>query len=194
MQIHEDGYWIGLDSPHGTDEKLAKGLADFFIRMRANSVIDLGCGNGYYTKYLNARGIPCIGVDGNPNTTDYDETLFVANLTDEQDFGIHDWVLSLEVGEHIPEKYMNTFLMNIHKHNQVGVVLSWSTPELGGDGHVNPKTNTQIKEIFKHMGYKNYIPEEIELRTCCAEYPKPCWWFSKTLMVFLKVNNGLYII
>ena len=33
-----------------------------------------------------------------------------------------DWVVSLEVGEHIPREHEYTFLRNLHAHNCVGVL------------------------------------------------------------------------
>ena len=37
-----------------------------------------------------------------------------------------DWILSLEVGEHIPAQYEQNFIENLHRHNKKGIVLSWS--------------------------------------------------------------------
>ena len=37
-----------------------------------------------------------------------------------------DWVVSLEVGEHIPPSGEAAFLANIRAHARVGAVLSWS--------------------------------------------------------------------
>ena len=49
-----------------------------------------------------------------------------------------DWVLSLEVGEHVPSNYEQAMLIrNLHHHNRKGVILSWSVIGQGGHSHVN---------------------------------------------------------
>jgi len=186
MKILDNGIWVGYDVPHGEDQLLAKGLADFFEKVKGRSILDLGCGRGFYMRYLKARGFLCDGVDGNPDSKVFDEDILVADLSKDQDFDIYDWTLSLEVAEHIPARFMNSFLHNVDKHNTKGVVISWSIPEYGGDGHVNSLSNSRVKEIFSHMGYINDLVSENKLRTCCSAYPEPCYWFSRTLMVFLK--------
>ena len=69
MEINPRGYWESpLNVGHGVDTGLCKALVKFFQNVNATSVIDMGCGNGYYTNYLNMLGIPTVGVDGNPHT------------------------------------------------------------------------------------------------------------------------------
>ena len=47
------------------------------------------------------------------------------DLAKEFDLGLRfDWVISLEVGEHIPEQYEGTFLENLVKHACKGEVKS----------------------------------------------------------------------
>src|SRR5262245_13716833 len=69
-KIHERGWWLTRDpldpdATHCFDERLANALARFFT---ATSVVDLGCGDGSYTRALRDAEIECRGYDGNPNT------------------------------------------------------------------------------------------------------------------------------
>jgi len=41
---------------------------------------------------------------------------------------LYDWVISLEVAEHIPAESEAVFLDNIVRHAREGVVLSWAVP------------------------------------------------------------------
>ena len=41
---------------------------------------------------------------------------------------LYDWVMSLEVAEHIPQDYEAIFIDNIVRHAREGVVLSWAVP------------------------------------------------------------------
>lgn len=40
----------------------------------------------------------------------------------------YDWVISVEVGEHIPAKFQNIYLDNLVRHAREGIVLSWAVP------------------------------------------------------------------
>ena len=41
---------------------------------------------------------------------------------------LYDWIISLEVAEHIPREYENIYLDNIVRHAKEGVILSWARP------------------------------------------------------------------
>ena len=72
-----------------------------------------------------------------------------------------DWVLSLEVGEHVPSNYEQAMLIrNLHHHNRKGVILSWSVIGQGGHSHVNNHSNDYIISLFNKLGYV----EDLELK------------------------------
>ena len=72
----------------------------------------------------------------------------------------YDWVLSLEVGEHIPAKYFDTFIKNLCKHSKEGIILSWAIKDQDGLGHVNCRPNEYIKSILSPLGYVNDLDAE----------------------------------
>ena len=43
-----------------------------------------------------------------------------------------DWVLCLEVAEHIPLEHEDTLINNLHQHNRIGIVVSWAQKGQGG--------------------------------------------------------------
>jgi cyclopropane fatty-acyl-phospholipid synthase-like methyltransferase len=189
MRIDERGFWYGTAVGHTVDYELAWGLWEFFLFKKANTILDMGCGNGGYTKYLQNCGFSVLGVDGNPETKLFGYDLLVADLTIKRWFGNFDWVLSLEVGEHIPKIFESNFIDNLDTNNTKGIILSWSIPEFGGDGHVNSKTNQEVIDLITKRGY---IFNEIatrQLRSSCAKYPQAGWWFSQTIMVFERIEN-----
>ena len=107
MPIHTNGFWTGkkVKSQHAFDKKLAECLTIFFKNEDANSLVDFGCGLGNYVKTFKDRGINAKGFDGNPNTL-----LLTNNLCEILDLSIpkkfdepFEWVMSLEVGEHLPK-------------------------------------------------------------------------------------------
>lgn len=191
MKISEFGYWENSTSEgHGVDAGLAKGLVEFLKETGAKSIYDFGCGTGYYTNTLYEAGFDCTGYDGNPNTRELAGNLcFIANLATPLYMKPVDWVLCLEVAEHVPELFESILLSNIHRHNNCGVIISWSIPEYGGDGHVNPKDNYYVVDKFMKLGYSYDHIATNNLRKTPATYPNPCYWFSNTLLVFRKYGD-----
>jgi hypothetical protein len=45
-------------------------------------------------------------------------------------------IISLEVAEHIPEKYEAVYLDNIFRHAKEGIILSWAVPGQIGLSHI----------------------------------------------------------
>lgn len=190
MKINARGYWENSTTEgHGHDEGLAKAIVDFLKKQRAESVVDFGCGDGFYTKFLNENKICCLGLDGNPHTPELtDGQGYVLDLTLKHEFGPLDWALSLEVGEHIPSEFEGAFLHNLHHHNRYGIILSWAVRGQGGDGHVNCQDNLEIIDKITKMGYTFDQNSTQILRSKCALYPHTGWWFRNTLMVFRRIR------
>ena len=179
-QISDRGFWLTEDSRnHCFDNKLADKLKEVFT---SYSVLDLGCGPGQYTKFFLDNNIESEGFDGNPNTYTISEGLCnVADLTQIHDFNQKDWVLSLEVGEHIPKEYEHIFIQNLIKHAKQGIILSWAVPGQPGDGHVNCQSNDYVISLMKENGFSLNTKTSLELREASE-----LWWFKNTLMVFRK--------
>ena len=186
ITVHEHGYWCGegVAEGHRFDKKLSEALAQFFISEKAQSVVDLGCGTGEYVKVLLKHNLYSEGYDGSPDIFQISGGVaHVADLSQPVALGREfDWVLSLEVGEHIPKRYEQTFIENIHRHNKKGVVLSWAVKGQSGLGHCNTQNNDYIKSIFARYGYVNDIQAETALRK-----QSTFSWFKNTIMVFRRV-------
>lgn len=102
------------------------------------------------------------------------------NLARRVDVGARfDWVLSLEVGEHIPRAFEGVFMDNLVKHACTGIVLSWAVPGQDGHHHVNTRENEYIKASMAERGLVADEEAERKLRGT-ASLP----WFKNTLMVF----------
>eukprot|EP00666_Eupelagonemidae_sp_cell4sb_P002611 gene2611-biopygen40125 len=61
--------------------------------------------------------------------------------------------MSLEVGEHIPEKHIPAFVDNLDRHNRVGILLSWAVPGQEGHGHVSCRSNKDVIDMIERRGY-----------------------------------------
>jgi hypothetical protein len=183
--IDERGYWVGeaAIAYHLVDRHLAPALAYFFLTEEAKSVADFGCGTGEYTRIILDHGIDCKGYDGNPDTPQITQGLCeVLDLSQETDLQQRfDWVMSLEVGEHLPKQYERIFIENLDRHSVKGIVLSWAIEGQGGLGHYNEQNNDYIKKVMADYGYENDVEAENGLRKSASFR-----WFKNTIMVFRK--------
>merc|ERR1712070_1205348 len=56
-----------------------------------------------------------------------------------------DWVMCLEVAEHVPFEFEEILLDNIGRHLRTGLVMSWSN-DASGIGHVNCRPEEEWRE------------------------------------------------
>ncbi len=185
-EIHENGFWLDYSTEHHAyDPILSNALAKFFKKENA-SVIDVGCGEGLYINNFLKSGINCKGFDGNPNTPK-----FSGGICGIMDFTkrvhanfVFDWVLSLEVGEHIPSKHENTFLLNLNDLALKGIIVSWAIPGQNGRGHVNCRTNQYIVQKFADLGWA--IENELQL---FFRMNSSLPYFKNTIMVYSRAST-----
>eukprot|EP00435_Cladocopium_sp_Y103_P051424 s692_g16.t1 len=100
---------------------------------------DFGAGGGHYSKWLNETGlVEAFAFDGTHQAAELTDGLVQeVNLVQEMRlWRSFDWILCLEVGEHVPKQYAPTLLANLKRHSSKGLVMSWSD-DWEGIGHVN---------------------------------------------------------
>src|SRR5512147_1480448 len=162
------GYFTEDTPIHHTDDGLMAALASFLPA--GAYVLDVGCGDGAYTRALRKAGIDCYGYDGNPNTPAITGGLCkIADFARPLVLGLYDWVLCLEVGEHIPAEYESALLDNLDRHAKKGIILSWAVPGQGGREHVNERSNAYIKEQLAGLGFTNDLEAESLLRSAVTD-------------------------
>lgn len=180
--IHERGYWLSKDetNTHDWDRPLANEIVKMF--KSSKSIVDIGCGNGGYTKNFIDNGLMCTGYDGSPLTPEITGGLCsVKDFSQPVDIGKFELVLSLEVGEHIPERYEQVFIDNLCKTAKKFICLSWGVVGQGGLGHVNCRNNDYVIAQMAKRGFIFDIDRSEALRSV-STFP----WFKNTVMVFDK--------
>ena len=94
-------------------------------------------------------------------------------------------MVSLEVGEHIPNKYEGMVIRNMHHHNCKGVILSWATAvQRGGHSHINSHPNDYIILVFRELGYLEDLDMMARLRNPNYNHK----WFTGSAMVLRRLN------
>jgi hypothetical protein len=177
--ISERGYWLSTSREgHFDDAGLAAALQELF---RGKSVIDFGCGTGFYVDAIRSVGT-CRGYDGNPCTPELASAACdILDLSRPVDVGAADWVLSLEVAEHIPRQFEDVFIDNLHRHNSEGIVLSWAAVGQGGRGHFNERDEEYVIGRFVDLGYQLDGAVTSELRHAAT-----LEWLRRNVLVFRR--------
>lgn len=152
--VSTHGGWCAKDSTEGSkqhywDKGLNKALSKFFTNKTVGS---FGDGPGKYSVEINNLGQV-------KSYTAYDGAPYCENVTDGvvkfldltvPHYGLpaYDWVISLEVGEHIPSAFEDVYLDNLVRHAKEGVVMSWAKLGQGGYSHVN---NKRLQDVVAQM-------------------------------------------
>jgi SAM-dependent methyltransferase len=184
MKINKRGFWENETAKgHHNDAPLCSILINFLKTNQIQTLLDLGCGPAYYVGEFIKEGIQCDAFDGNPFTPELTKGLGkVVDLSENMDLGkTFDFVLSLEVGEHIPQEFEDVYINNVLKHSHNYVLLSWAVPGQTGDGHINEKSNDYIVDKITALGFEYDKDISTGLRNSAQAR-----WFKNTLMLFKK--------
>jgi len=101
------------------------------------SVGDFGAGGGRYSEWLNETGlVESFAFDAVQSVSDISggrvqEVDLASPVTLWRTF---DWVICLEVLQHMPQKKVATLLQNLRRHTKFGIVVSWTSPPIAQAG------------------------------------------------------------
>lgn len=158
------------------------------------TVIDLGCGDGWYLSQLMNRGQSYIlGVEGTPGIERISlipvQCMVSADLREPLQLPVPAQsvtVLSFEVGEHIEPECADVFFDNLTRY-AARVLMSWAEPDPSSDtsgGHVNEQENDWV---IAKMLERNFQLDEIStafLREAVRHCP--LGYFKNRLMAFRR--------
>lgn len=192
----ETGIWTEEEakSGHLFSEVIASMISKSIDK--ETTVIDLGCGNGAYLRYLLSKDFrSLIGIDGSIKTS-YNIVEFPFSRTQVLQFIKDDLttpiifpeqgnVICLEVGEHIPKEHENVFIDNVVNHVKPNgmLFLSWAIPGQDGIGHVNCKPNEEVIKIFQDRGF-DYL--ELASNSVRSLVEDELAYFKNTIMIFVR--------
>jgi len=97
----------------------------------------------------------------------------------------YDWVLSMEVLEHIPAKYEQLVLDNIDRAAGHGVVLSWAAVGQGGFHHVNNRSPAYVNQTMSDRGFRFDHSTSLALRGQAT-----LDWLRRNIMVFIRTKRS----
>ena len=192
--VSAHGGWCAKESAEGSkqhywDSGLNKALSDFFANKTVGS---FGDGPGKYSVEINKLGRvkSYTAYDGAPYCEDVTggEVKFLDLTVPHYGLPAYDWVISLEVGEHIPAAFEDVYLDNLVRHAKEGVVLSWAKLGQGGYFHVN---NKRLRDVVAQMARRGF--------SFNAEHGKPlrdasgAGWLRDNIHVYRRVDPESFL-
>jgi hypothetical protein len=169
----------------GVAPRIVTSLQELILASNATSISDFGAGIGQYKRAIMER-LPFVqynAYDGAGNVVEFTRGyLSYFDLALPLALPKTDWVISFEVGEHIPNSYEGMVIRNLHYHNCKGLVLSWGVIGQGGRQHINCHSNAYLVNIFAALGYEYDSESANKFRQPEGNHK----WFVNSLMVFRR--------
>ena len=182
--ISDTGFWVEYELGfHYFSPELSRIIKHYVRKHEIDTVYDFGCGQGEYLRDL-VKSIPdvkAVGFEGNGTSTFYDNVV-AQDLSVPFQIEPADLVISIEVGEHIPKEFEQTFIDNISNHASKHIIMSWAIEGQPGLGHVNCQNNDYVIKQFADRGWKYSGVLSHNLRFLFPEG----LWLRNTLMIFSK--------
>jgi SAM-dependent methyltransferase len=186
--LSDDFFELHLGLQQGYAE-LANLLVDW---AHPESVCDMGCGNGYILSALAQQGIQIQGVDASEAVLRYvdddiRDRIAIRDLSQPQDLGQFDLVISTGVAEHLPKRSARGFVDNVARHARRRVFYAAAKPGQWGDGHINCQPQEYWIEMFNEHGLEHDPATSQRLSDACADseaVSAALPWIPGIIMVF----------
>lgn len=170
----------------------AAAVADLVFQLVSpKSFVDLGCGNGAWTKAFSDRGgiDDYLGIDGpwvDPAWLNIPAERFRrGDLAVSADLGrTYDLAISVEVAEHLPQASAEGFVDTLTRASSV-VLFSAAIPYQGGTGHVNEQWPSYWAAKFAARGF---VPVDI-LRTPLWDREDIAFYYRQNLTFFVRESE-----
>lgn len=168
----------------GGNQAYDKGLSNELAKLfKDKTVVDLGCGLGWYCPIISKESKQCDQYDGSVNIEELTNgKVKYLNLADPIKFQCgYDVVMSLEVAEHIPKIYEEIYVNNLIKCSKKDILITWSRIGQSGHFHVNNKNREDVIKLFESKGFKYKHDISTRLKNVTT-----IWWLKNNILYFTK--------
>ena len=169
---------------------MARWLAPRIVgELGCKNVLDVGCATGHWLSQFEKEGLQIFGLEGTPAAF---ENLLVdaaavkhfdlrKKHTEKYDV---DFVLSIEVAEHIEEAFAMNYVDVLTSHDAKNIVMTAAPPGQGGAGHVNEQPKEYWIERLEASGYQR----DEDLENKIIEWVRTARLQKDTSIEFRKVD------
>lgn len=188
MQPYQEDYYKKLQ--RGSRQSAKEVIPLVLELVQPKSVIEVGCGAGYWLSVFRESGIEdIVGVDGHwvdRKMLEVPQESFLSfDLTKpfrmDREF---DLVVSLEVAEHLPEACAEIFVNSLIGLGPV-ILFSAAIPRQGGTNHVNEQWPEYWVRYFQEHKY-----QAIDcIRKNIWENKNVEWWYAQNILMFVKSDR-----
>jgi len=155
-------------------------------KFQIQSVLDIGCGGASFLRGCFDQGLVIYGVDGEHVQTSLQvgkEALLTANLEEPLDLKRKfDLCVSLEVAEHLDDKFSDIFIDSICRHSD-NILFSAAIVGQGGVHHVNCQPLEYWQGKFRDRGYTM----DVQATEWIRKHPAIYIFYRRNSMVFNKI-------
>ncbi|MCE0498359.1 MAG: class I SAM-dependent methyltransferase [Methylacidiphilales bacterium] len=157
---------------------------------KARSLLDVGCGIGFWLKTALELGLTDLfGVDGvniPPSDLAIPQSLFrVQDLTVPWSMGRkYDLVLCLEVAEHLAEQHAAILIDSLVSHADT-IVFSAACPFQEGQNHINCQWPVYWQRLFNERGFA--CSDELRGHIWCDARIEP--WYRQNIFIARRVEQ-----
>ena len=163
-EVSTTGCWHSCSfNDYEYDYGITRGLLFLCRTLELDTVLDLGCGPGYYVSDLQKEKISAIGYDGNPHTEKLSSLIISkdsrhpcgkVDVTEELTVGHpYDLVLFLNVGEYIPPQFQERILTNLSACTGRYLIINWESCNTGDKRIVNALSEEVLVKKLEQQGF-----------------------------------------
>lgn len=139
---------------------LADLLCEYFT---VDPVYDFGCGDGWYLHKIqcarseDGRPLPrCVGFEGTADLTGiaiHDNIIHPVDVGQQIIVPQRGSVMSIEVGEHLPEAKIGPYVDNLVRACAHKLVVTWAVRGQGGRRHISCRNADEVVPMFERRGF-----------------------------------------
>ena len=185
MQLYSEDFYKTLQK--GARQSAREIIPILLEFVQPRSVIDVGCGIGTWLSAFAEYGIEdFVGIDGEYVDRNMLEIPYERFLTCDLSKPVlmdrtFDLVVSLEVGEHLPEECAEQFVDSLTRLGPI-ILFSAAIPFQGGANHVNEQWPEYWTKYFQEKKYQ--VIDCIRKRIWQNENVE--WWYAQNILLFVK--------
>ena len=175
---------LGGNLKHLDPETFSENVWNYILdNFKINSMLDVGSGLGFTSKWFKDRGVNVISIEGLPDNV---KNSITPTISHDLTLGAYcaevDLVLCIEVVEHIEEKYLDNLLDTLCCGKYL--IMTHAVPGQKGYHHVNCKDSWYWIHHMSQRDYSLDVKSSLDIQKIAKN--DNATWIAQNAMVFKK--------